>query len=273
MPVALKLPGSMPATATEIAKLQHEYAILRELTDVPNIVKTLGLELNDAGAALILEDIEGQSLAKLLEREKLPLAAVLSISATIVGALDALHRRSILYKDVSPNNILITSSGAAFLLDFGLASRLSHEPQHATRPAAVEGTLAYISPELQASVLLDKIRHCLHIEWIRREESAPPSAIGSDRSRGAALVPPSAEELSLVQVGELGVHPKSAARSGANGADGPSARPLDRRAQGACAELPAPEAARVSRDARDGGAIEGAGPPCARKSIGARWEG
>ncbi|HZF54169.1 MAG TPA: AAA family ATPase [Polyangiaceae bacterium] len=144
--VIIKLPSADHAGPREIARLMHEHGILRDL-DVPGVVKTYGLETFDRGSALILEDLGGESLADVLSRRKLGLKAFLTLASSLADVLDKLHQRHILHKDIKPENIFVTAEGGACLVDFCLAVRLSQETQRAVRPDALEGTLAYMSPE------------------------------------------------------------------------------------------------------------------------------
>jgi serine/threonine-protein kinase len=106
---------------------------------------------------LVMEFLEGQTLAQRLERGALPLQEALAISTQIADALDRAHRQGVVHRDLKPSNIMLTKSGAK-LLDFGLAklkqdiqpdSSLSAIPTQApvTEAGMVLGTLQYMSPE------------------------------------------------------------------------------------------------------------------------------
>src|SRR5580658_2919918 len=104
---------------------------------------------------LVMEYVEGESLAVLLQRATLPVAQALQYSAETAGALAAAHARGIVHRDLKPANIMITSAGVK-VLDFGLAKRSDRaESQDAatvtmeaeTSAGQVLGTVAYMSPE------------------------------------------------------------------------------------------------------------------------------
>jgi serine/threonine protein kinase len=106
----------------------------------------------DAGEAeghpyLASRYIAGRTLAQILESEgPLALSPLLRITAEIGTALDTLHREGLVHRDVKPSNILVDSSGAAFLTDFGLAR--GSAATVLTKPGHVVGTLDYLAPEV-----------------------------------------------------------------------------------------------------------------------------
>ena len=126
----------------------------------PNIAAVYGLEESGAAAlgrpsptAIVMELVEGETLAERLERGPLPLAEALDIAGQIAEALGAAHEKGIVHRDLKPANVKLTSTGAVKVLDFGVAKILT-EPAHddvtlsaATGPAVVLGTPAYMAPE------------------------------------------------------------------------------------------------------------------------------
>ncbi|XXX78479.1 protein kinase [Sorangium sp. So ce134] len=145
--VAIKLFRSATPTSRQIARLRHEYAITRDL-DLSGVVKAYGLERVGGSLALVTESIEEQPLSDLLRARSLSLITSLQIADSIADALDAIHRRHIIHKDIQPQNILVHADTLQVkLIDFGIATRLSQEVQRAASPDALEGTLAYMSPE------------------------------------------------------------------------------------------------------------------------------
>ncbi len=103
-----------------------------------------------------MELVEGETVAKRLERKALPLEEALKIAIEIADALDKAHRHGIVHRDLKPANIILTKSGAK-LLDFGLA-QLTFQPPLAgfttvatqallTGAGTILGTLTYMSPE------------------------------------------------------------------------------------------------------------------------------
>jgi len=134
-------------SAAVLAALRNEHEI-GGLVDAPGVPRMLGLERCRNGLALIMEDIGATSLHTLLRRGPLGVAAFLPVALELSRALDALHARRILHKDVKPENVVIHGgTGRVQIIDFGLASRLSQEIEEAQSPGVLEGTLLYMAPE------------------------------------------------------------------------------------------------------------------------------
>src|SRR5207253_2412236 len=117
--------------------------------------------------ALVLELVEGETLADRVQRGPVSVADALTIARQIADALDAAHEKGIVHRDLKPANIKITPDGVVKVLDFGLAkadgettaSDLSHSPtitgDH-TRNGVILGTAAYMSPEQARGKPVDK---------------------------------------------------------------------------------------------------------------------
>ncbi|WP_437954641.1 AAA family ATPase [Sorangium sp. So ce119] len=146
--VAIKLFRSEYPTSRQIAKLRHDYEITRDL-DISSVVKVYGLERVGTSLALVTEDLEEQPLSDILQQtHSIGLKTSLQIADSIADAMDAIHRRHIIHKDIKPHNILVRmDTRQVKLIDFGVATRLSQEIQPASSPDSLEGTLAYMSPE------------------------------------------------------------------------------------------------------------------------------
>ena len=134
----------------------------------PHIGVIYGLEsqATDAGStpvtALVLELVEGPTLADRIRRGPLPIAEALRLAAQIAGAVAAAHERHIVHRDLKPANIKVTPSGVVKVLDFGLAKSMAlPEPaanastEIATRQGSVVGTAPYMSPEQARGEELD----------------------------------------------------------------------------------------------------------------------
>ncbi|MBE9155853.1 AAA family ATPase [Nodosilinea sp. LEGE 06152] len=131
----------------DITRLRHEFKILDSLNH-PGIIKPLGLETDQNGLALLLEDFGGVALKDYLSQHSLAIAEFLAIALQLADALINLHQNQIVHKDINPQNILIQpQSRQVKIIDFSIASRLSQENSAVSNPTLLEGTLAYLSPE------------------------------------------------------------------------------------------------------------------------------
>jgi serine/threonine protein kinase len=122
------------AEARTLAKLQH-----------PNLVRLLDAGTDNGDAFLVLELLDGATLRELLDEEPLPEARVARVAAETAAALDYIHRRDIVHRDVKPSNLMLDEYGAIRLADFGIA-RLLGATRITTTHQAI-GTMAYIAPE------------------------------------------------------------------------------------------------------------------------------
>nr|WP_240807831.1 AAA family ATPase [Polyangium spumosum] len=146
-PVVIKVTRGDRPRPRELARLRHEHTLLRML-EGPGIIKAHALVGYGAGLALILEDTGGESLALRLRRGPLELRACLDIALALARILDGVHARGVIHKDINPNNVLVGERPADVrLIDFGIATLLSHESPPAAGHAFIEGTLCYIAPE------------------------------------------------------------------------------------------------------------------------------
>jgi serine/threonine protein kinase/dienelactone hydrolase len=152
--VAIKFLGEhMARDPQSRARLEREARAVAALSH-PNICS-----LFDVGPDyLVMEYIEGQTLAARIEKGPLPLQQALAIAIAIADALDAAHRKGIVHRDLKPGNIMLTGEGHIKLLDFGLAKQApTPEFQTATVTAKgqVAGTVGYMSPEQVRGLSLD----------------------------------------------------------------------------------------------------------------------
>ena len=131
--VAIKvLAASVAADLDRLARLEREARLLASLNH-PNIAAIYGVEESGGVTALVLELVEGETLARKLARVSqssgggriqasgLPVAEALAIARQIADALDVAHERGIVHRDLKPANIVLTPDGVAKVLDFGLA--------------------------------------------------------------------------------------------------------------------------------------------------------
>jgi serine/threonine protein kinase len=154
--VAIKvLPTSVAADVERLARFQREAEVLAALNH-PNIAQIHGLEKNAGVTALVMEVVEGPTLAERIAQGASPLDEALSIAKQIADALEGAHEQRIIHRDLKPANIKVRPDGTVKVLDFGLAKAL--EPtgglavSHSMSPTittagTVLGTAAYMSPE------------------------------------------------------------------------------------------------------------------------------
>ncbi len=155
--VAIKiLPVQVSSDAVRKQRFEREARTISSLNH-PNICVLHDIGSQDGVDYLVMECVEGETLAKRLEKGPLPLEQVLKYGAQIADALDKAHRAGIVHRDLKPGNIMLTATGAK-LLDFGLAkpaappvSGMTQTGASPTTPMTQEGTIVgtfqYMSPE------------------------------------------------------------------------------------------------------------------------------
>lgn len=145
-PVLVKfLRGDSP-DPREVQRLHHEYEILCQLRG-PWVLRPQGLERERGWLRLVLEGFEGEPLSQLAARP-MDLGRVLDIVVPLTEAVADLHRQGIVHLDIRPGNVLVDArTGALKLIGLGLAVRLSGARAEPVRPAVIEGSPAYMSPE------------------------------------------------------------------------------------------------------------------------------
>jgi serine/threonine-protein kinase len=157
--VALKiLPEQFASDTQRMGRFQREAEVLASL-DHPNIGQIYGIEEAGQTKALVLQLIEGPTLADKIAQGPIPVEEALKIALQIAEGLEAAHEKGVIHRDLKPANIKITPEGQVKILDFGLAkaleaevpdSSLSQSPTltaAATQAGVILGTAAYMSPE------------------------------------------------------------------------------------------------------------------------------
>ena len=168
--VALKvLPEAFTSDPDRLARFEREAKVLASLNH-PNIGSIYGLEEAEGVKALVLELIEGPTLAGRIKQGAIPIDEALPIAKQIAEALEAAHEQGVIHRDLKPANIKVKDDGTVKVLDFGLAKafqpdasdpNLSMSPTisltaAATQMGMVIGTAAYMSPEQAKGKVVDK---------------------------------------------------------------------------------------------------------------------
>ena len=123
--VAVKiLPHTFTADSDRRARFEREARVLASLNH-PNIATIHGVEDADGIHALVMELVEGETIADRLGRGPVPVPEALAMARQIADALDTAHERGIVHRDLKPANIKLTSSGLVKVLDFGLAKAVA----------------------------------------------------------------------------------------------------------------------------------------------------
>jgi serine/threonine protein kinase/Tfp pilus assembly protein PilF len=167
--VAIKgLPDTFAGSPERLARFEREARLLASLSH-PNIATIFGLEEASGTPYLVLELVEGETLAQRLTRGSLSTRETLEVGEQIAAAIEAAHEGGVVHRDLKPGNIMLTPSRAVKVLDFGLAkggaseagstSNLSASPTmalSATGAGIILGTAAYMSPEQARGQSVDR---------------------------------------------------------------------------------------------------------------------
>src|SRR5262245_5895109 len=167
--VAIKvLPAAVSSDPDRLARFQREAEVLAALNH-PNVAHIHGLEKADGTIALVMELVEGPTLADRIAQGAIRLDETLPIAKQIAEALEAAHEQGIIHRDLKPSNIKVRDDGTVKVLDFGLAKAMDPmassniDPAmsptisvHATQAGISLGTAAYMSPEQARGKVVDK---------------------------------------------------------------------------------------------------------------------
>jgi serine/threonine protein kinase/Tol biopolymer transport system component len=166
--VAIKmLPDVFAKDEERLARFQREAKVLAALNH-PNIAAIYGVEEAEGKGFLVLELVEGETLAERLRKGPLPLEEALEVCRQIAEGLEGAHEKSIIHRDLKPSNVKITLEGKVKILDFGLARAFHDQISEVdniksptitadmTQPGVILGTAAYMSPEQAKGKSMDK---------------------------------------------------------------------------------------------------------------------
>lgn len=147
--VILKVLKSEFTGHEEIMRFKQEYRLLTELSaNVPGVIKPYKLEEHNGLYIMVLEDIHGRSLKKILEEQKPDRDALLRLTIKIVDIIGGIHENNVIHKDIKPSNIIWNmEDDVVQVIDFDLAVKLSKEKREFQNSGVFEGSLLYISPE------------------------------------------------------------------------------------------------------------------------------
>jgi eukaryotic-like serine/threonine-protein kinase len=157
--VAVKmLPEIFAHDPDRVARFEREAKLLASLNHA-NIAALHGLEEFEGRHFLVMELVEGETLAERIQRGSIPVDEALKIAHQISEALEAAHDKGVVHRDLKPANVKITPEGKVKVLDFGLAKAMETAPANmnlsnsptlsmmATNAGVILGTAAYMSPE------------------------------------------------------------------------------------------------------------------------------
>ena len=168
--VALKvLPEAFTSDPDRLVRFEREAKVLASLNH-PNIGSIYGLEEAEGVKALVLELIEGPTLADRIAKGPIPIDDALPIAKQIAEALEAAHEQGVIHRDLKPANVKVKADGTVKVLDFGLAKAFQPEASDAsaslsptisltaaaTQMGMVIGTAAYMAPEQAKGQVVDK---------------------------------------------------------------------------------------------------------------------
>ena len=174
--VAIKaLPAHLASDPDRLARFQREAKVLASLNH-PGIGAIYGLEEANGHSYLILEYVEGETLADQLTKGAIPVNEALSIARQIAEALEVAHEKGVIHRDLKPGNVMVTPDIVVKVLDFGLARTAEGLPSSTSAPATADsptidspapvnsptipgvilGTAGYMSPDQARGKPVDK---------------------------------------------------------------------------------------------------------------------
>jgi serine/threonine protein kinase len=145
--VIIKMLKGSHHTPERVAWFRREYECICRL-NLPGVVRAYDFSSDQQDWMMVLEDFGGESLARLQLAGKLSLDDTLTLAIAITDIVGHIHEQHIIHKDINPSNIILNpQTGQIKLIDFGIASMLTHEPLTIQTTQMLEGSLPYMSPE------------------------------------------------------------------------------------------------------------------------------
>ncbi|WP_437617414.1 trifunctional serine/threonine-protein kinase/ATP-binding protein/sensor histidine kinase [Sorangium sp. So ce1151] len=147
VPVVLKVLEEVHPSPRRLAALRHEHALLRQCASA-DVVRTFGVAEDQGRFGIVMEDFGGVALKATGLAGKLTTEEFLEMAIRIAEAVEGVHHRRVVHKDINPSNLLVhPGSRQIKLIDFGIATVVADEDPGFGSLRALEGTIAYISPE------------------------------------------------------------------------------------------------------------------------------
>jgi diguanylate cyclase (GGDEF)-like protein len=144
--VILKSLKNDSPSPSEIARLKHEYDLIRSL-NIEGVIKVFDIIDTGEGVTLVMEDFSGISIQEIIP-EGFPMEQFLELAIRIAKILGRLHQGNIFHRDIKPSNILLNKEEDTIkITDFGIAAEFTRQNEKIYHPTVMGGTLAYISPE------------------------------------------------------------------------------------------------------------------------------
>ena len=184
--VAIKvIPDTFAADPDRLARFEREAKTLASLNH-PHIAQIYGLERSGGTPAIVLELVEGDTLADRIARGPMPVEDALPIAKQIAEALETAHEQGIIHRDLKPANIKITPDGAVKVLDFGLAKLA--EPGAGSRESGVGGAMS-LSPTITSPAMMTGMACCSAQPptWRRKAKGRPADKRSDVWSFGCVL--------------------------------------------------------------------------------------
>ena len=188
-----------PADADRVLRFEREAKVLASLNH-PRIASLYGMEQANGRHFLVMELVEGETLADRLRRGPMPVEESLTIARQIAEALEAAHEKGVVHRDLKPANVKITPDEKVKVLDFGLAKVMEIETASgavansptlsmmATQAGMILGTAAYMSPEqAKGFPARSPERRVLVRRRALRDADRPPAVPGRDGARRARV--------------------------------------------------------------------------------------
>ncbi len=146
-PVIVKLLNREYPSSEELADFTREYELMERLA-CDGIVKAYAMVKTQNSLAIIMEDIGGEAVSRILKTVKLTYAEKLSLAILMTRALIQLHKMNIIHKDINPTNFIWNmETNRLVIIDLGISAEIPRESLQSANPDVLEGTLDYISPE------------------------------------------------------------------------------------------------------------------------------